>query len=144
MKRKNTKIDNTIVKKHTAETFLNTIDDAVKLLKLTVKDFGKYYSESADKESYERFEVITALEHPDWSEYVTAHELIKQNFNLTLVQVFGGQEGDGSDYWFIIKLDGQFFKLPAFYDSYADCSYYWDDVHEVTPKRKTITVYDPI
>jgi hypothetical protein len=63
---------------------------------------------------------------------------------LTLVDSYGG-EGQGDDYWMVLKLTQgdvvRTFKMNGYHVSH-DGSYYDGPFVEVTPKLKTITVWE--
>lgn len=127
--------------------FLEAIDASRKLAKITNPDFGKYYGADEYDEDHmanrERLDILGLVNGDAYSDAdkITA-ELIKQNYDLEVVEVFGGGEGDGETHYYVTRMGTRFFKLPACYNSYDDSIYYWDDVHEVKPKKKTITVYE--
>jgi hypothetical protein len=53
-----------------------------------------------------------------------------------------GGEGEGSDYWqvyYFPKVD-KYLKLSGWYESYHGRE--WTDIYVVSPKQKTITVYE--
>ncbi|QLF83389.1 hypothetical protein SEA_NICEHOUSE_175 [Rhodococcus phage NiceHouse] len=78
-------------------------------------------------------------DYPDvnWDE---AEEMeIPGHGTLKLIGLFGG-EGDGAEYFAIVQLGEQFFKIKTYYSSWDSTD--WEaDWYEVVPAQKTITVY---
>ena len=69
---------------------------------------------------------------------------------VTVEKAFGG-EGMGDQLWIVFKVvmdtnteDGfvRWFRKPGYYSSYGDGGDYDGDLYEVTPKEKTVTVYE--
>ncbi len=57
-----------------------------------------------------------------------------------VVETFGG-EGEGDQYWAVIKLGDRYFRKEGWYASH-DGGYLDGDLFEVEPVEKTITVYE--
>ncbi len=64
--------------------------------------------------------------------------------NIKVVDSYGG-EGMGDDYWMVIHFmdHDTFVQMDGWYTSY-DGGYFDSDPYLVTPKEKTITVYEKI
>ena len=134
----------TLSKDTSVEAFLNAIDSARKLIKITDPDFGKYYDNEPD-EDRERLDILDILYFSkDYKTPSIPAELIKQNFDLEVVEVFGGDEGDGENHFYVTRMGKKYFKLPACYNSYDASIYYWEDVYEVKPKRKTVIIFEAV
>lgn len=62
---------------------------------------------------------------------------------LEFIDRDGGGEGGSEDCYTVFKHDGQHYKVAYSYYSY--CGYEWydsDEIVKVTPREKTITVYE--
>lgn len=64
---------------------------------------------------------------------------------IEVVDKYGG-EGKGEDWWKIYYFSDHniYIKIKGYYQSYLGIEFYdgWDSCSEVTPKEKTITVYE--
>lgn len=66
------------------------------------------------------------------------------NNSLTRVELEGGGEGEGEYCYGVIKIGDTYLKAEWSYYSYNGCEYdsIFDTLKVVTPKQKTITVYE--
>lgn len=68
-------------------------------------------------------------------------------FGITCEHCHGGSEGDGEEYWYIIKIfdkeadKDRLFKIPACYNSYDDSEFYFEETHEVEAYQELTTYY---
>ena len=80
----------------------------------------------------------------EWASY--GNDFKHKNFTLRHVQTKGGHEGDGEEYWMVIavEVDGEaiaHYEWTGYYASY-DGVHLDNGPYEVTPKEKTITVFE--
>jgi len=104
-------------------------------------DFRNYeydeYPHGKQKYKYHRL-VLSTLELKNPAQI----EDIEHCYNLKLVMQAGGTEGDeGVPYFYIFKFKDKYYRLSGHYSSYDDSPLYWNDLHEVVPEEKTVTVY---
>lgn len=59
---------------------------------------------------------------------------------VTTVSEYGG-EGDGDQYWVVVKVGDRHIMKPGYYASH-DGGYLDGDAYEVTPVEKVVTVYE--
>lgn len=60
--------------------------------------------------------------------------------DLELVEQFGG-EGEGDDYWFVFKVEGQFFKVEGFHSSWEGVNWEGSEIKEVEAREVTVIQY---
>ena len=68
---------------------------------------------------------------------------INENFSaedFNLVYAEGGGEGDGDYAERVFQHENVFVKITGYYSSYEGTD--WDEISEVQPKQKTVTVYE--
>ena len=65
---------------------------------------------------------------------------IKDKYDFSVVKQFGG-EGQGDDYYYVVKLQDKYFYIPGWYNSDYGSELSWDDVYECEPFQETITNY---
>lgn len=112
----------------------NVVDkaEAFEASNTVVALFSEYGSDYLDTSSLD-YESI----YDKWDELMkeVGHEVMESQ---------GGGEGEGEYCYSVIKLGDKFFKAEWSYYSYNGCDfdYIEDTITEVTPKQKTITVYE--
>lgn len=60
--------------------------------------------------------------------------------DLELVDQFGG-EGEGDDYWFVFKIEDQFFKVEGFHSSWEGVNWEGSEIKEVEAREVTVIQY---
>lgn len=82
-----------------------------------------------------------------WREHDKIKELLQEvdkRFGFEHMECEGGGEGEGEYCYGVIRLSDKYFKAEWSYYSYNGCEYDYieDTIKEVTPREKTITVYE--
>jgi len=73
-------------------------------------------------------------------------------WRFEVVERRGGYEGCGEEHWIAFKVfssndfsnDLTYWEIPGYYASYEGGNLEYDDIFQVKPKEKTITVYEKI
>lgn len=78
----------------------------------------------------------------EWDELWAAYWTDLDDFKFRRVDSYGG-EGQGDDYWFILEVEFsdqvKCFEISGYYASYSGG--YYEDIKEVKPQDKVITVW---
>lgn len=92
----------------------------------------------------EAFEGVSFLEDVDWPEMHDKVEAFLTQRGYEHLDSEGGHEGGGEYCYGVIKLDNEYYRAEWEYYSYNGCEYSGisSTVKQVTPKQKTITVYE--
>lgn len=69
---------------------------------------------------------------------------LPDSLNSDLVAHVWGGEGEGSSIGFVLDLDGRYFKVSGYYNSWVGTNWEDAEVVEVVPKQKVITVYEEV
>lgn len=78
------------------------------------------------------------------NEYYDGSLFGKDNtYGVSLVEQYGG-EGQGEDYWFVLKVGDRHIKFDGYYQSYDGCYVEWDDAKFVEPVQVTVTKWKEI
>ena len=79
-----------------------------------------------------------------WSKKTLTHE----GLSIAHKETHGGHEGAGEDHWVVLQVTEietgniTFWKVPGFYQSYNGAELEIDNIYEVKPVEKTITVWE--
>lgn len=140
-------------KETTVEQFANDFDD------FDIEDFSEeaLNSQAIKDEIYQHLTSIAATdpEHDEvkkhYYETPSKWEVERTKFKNKLglgefsqIKQYGG-EGMGDNWWSIIHFKDHdvYLKVHGHYASYHGVDFYgWDDVREVRPQEKTVTVYE--
>lgn len=102
------------------------------------------------KDFYPRQDTVSELEeifNENGLIYGCNGVLVGNGWKVDLVETVGGSEGSGETYYLIYRFykegaEDKFFKIPGWYQSYHGGELEWYGAREVSPKQKTITVYE--
>ena len=64
-------------------------------------------------------------------------------YGVSRVEQYGG-EGQGENYWFVLKVGDRHIKFDGYYQSYDGCYVEWDDAKFVEPVQVTVTKWKEI
>lgn len=71
---------------------------------------------------------------------------VYKDLSIYTKEVKGGDEGDGEEHWIVLSVtkDGEesFYKIPGWYQSYHGAELTISDTYKVTPKEKTVIVWE--
>lgn len=79
-----------------------------------------------------------------WYEGKTVED---SGFKFSCIKEHGGYEGAGEEYWIVISAEREgeestFWRIDGFYASHYGSELDWSTLHQVTPRPKTITVWE--
>lgn len=64
------------------------------------------------------------------------------------IERHGGCEGGGDEHWVVFSvIDGEkktFWEVPGWYASHNGAHLNWDELYQVIPKEKTVTVWEAV
>lgn len=68
---------------------------------------------------------------------------------FTREETAGGNEGDGNEHWIVFsvvdnKKSKTYWEVPGWYASYDGSYLTWDELYQVIPKAKTVTVWEAV
>ena len=98
---------------------------------LEAEIMAAYYTATTDK-----------YPHRSFQDLVTEMDYIKNIPELEFVDEDGGGEGGAEDCYTVFKWKGDFYKITYNYYSYHGYEFDCSEIYRVTPKEKTITVYE--
>lgn len=107
---------------------------------LTVEEIDELIHRFGNEEGEDSYYSESGWYHFKYEVGIGESEEVPGLGTVTTVSEYGG-EGDGDQYWVVVKVGDRYIMKPGYYASH-DGGYLDGDAYEVTPVEKVVTVYE--